>query len=185
MSIDEHFKAIYAYQEKAKDSQMIKAWLARVEAALAAMPGVEVEFATTLQERCEDNKAYHDHDNQLVAAFLAPVLTSTEGTDCMDEECLPYYRIRFADGVELLADDAELFSLDPRFMELINAVSGAFACARELVFVGPWYLAAEGSETAEAEFLENYAARRFTTPPEHWQRNHNTPARFRPAELMS
>lgn len=179
MNIQNQFVRTYAYQEQVKDCQIIKAWLARVELAVADMKGVEVEFATTLQDRCDDNRIYHDHDNQLVADFHKPLLTSTEGTDCMDEECLPYYRIRFQDGTEVLADDAELFSNDPRFFELVSAVSGAFAIARGMDFTGPWHLAAEGTEVHKAKFLEDYQNFKFEAPLQHWAHNHNTPARFR------
>ncbi len=103
MKLEEDFKKTYAYQEQVKDEPMIKAWLARVKAAVAAMNGVDVEFATTLQERCAENGVYHDHDNQLVAEFLEPLLSSAAGTDCMDEESLPYYRVRFEDGTIVLA----------------------------------------------------------------------------------
>jgi hypothetical protein len=181
MNLQDQFKTTYAYQAQVQNDSIIKAWLARVEAAVAAMRGVEVEFATSLQERCEENQVYHGHDNQLVAEFLKPLLTSTEGDDSMDEESLPYYRIRFQDGVEIIADDAELFSLDPRFNELISAVSGAFAIAREMDFVGPWHLAADGTEADKARFLEEYQSYRFEMPPAHWAHNHNTPTRFRQA----
>lgn len=173
-------KTLYAYQGAVKDSPVIQAWLARVNAALAAMAGVEVEFATTLQERCEDNKVYHDHDNQKVATFLEPILTSLDD-ECIDEEALPYYRVQFSDGVTVIADDAELFGFDPKFRELLNAVSGAFACARNMGFVGPWHLAAEGSEEDKAKFLE--ACKAFEVPPEHWATNHNTPPKFREAAI--
>lgn len=98
---------------------------------------------------------------------------------CVLEECLPYYRVRFSDGVELIADDSELFSLDPRFGELISAVSGAFSCARSLNFAGPWALVAEGSDDEKSEFLRAFADYSITLPAYHWKRNHNTPARFR------
>ena len=181
MSIEEQFKKNYAYQAQVKDDPIIKAWLARVEKAVAAMKGVDVEFATTLQDRSVENRVYHDHDNQMVAEFLQPLLTSTEGADCMDEECLPYYRIRFHDGVEVIADDAELFSFDMRFIELITAVSGAFAVARELDFVGPWHLASDGTDADKVKFLEEYQNFKFEVPPSHWRHNHNTPTRFRQA----
>ena len=171
---------VYAYQDRVKDDPMIRAWLARVDAARAAMPGVEVEFATTLQDRCEENKVYHDHANQLVSEFLAPRLRwSTDAAETLDEESLPYYRIRFADGVEILADDAELFSIDPRFVEMISAISGAFACARELGYVGPWHLAADGTDQEKAEFLLAYETHQIEVPPKHWASNFNTPDRFR------
>ena len=44
MKLEEEFKTTYAYQEQVKNEPIIKAWLARVKAAVAAMHGVEVEF---------------------------------------------------------------------------------------------------------------------------------------------
>jgi len=179
LKIEEVFNKTYAYQEQVKDEPMIKAWLARVKAAVAAMNGVEVEFATNLQERCAENAVYHDHDNQLVAEFLEPLISSLEGPDFIDEECLPYYRVRFEDGAIVLADDAELFSFDRRFIELVSAVSGAFEIAGEMGFVGPWHLAAEGTEAQKETFLVEFDGQELIAPLSHWALNHNTPARFR------
>lgn len=178
----EQFKELYAYQsdEKVKASPIIQAWLLRVEKALAAMDGVVVEFATTLQDRSADTNVFLDHNKQVVATFLKPMLTSTED-EPMDEECLPYFRIGFSDGVELTADDAELFSFDPRFRELINAVSGAFACARHLYFAGPWDLVARGTEEDLAAFVAAFDAHDIGLLPTHWLSNHNTPAKYRSA----
>ena len=175
----QRFKTTYAYQADVKESPLIQVWLARVNEALASMPGVEVDFATSLQDRSKINKPYHDHDGLPVAAFLAPVLVSTEPDELMDEECLPYYRVRFADGVELIADDSELFSYDPKFFALVNAVSGAFSCARELDFTGPWHLAAEGTEEQKAAFIEAFAERQESTPTSHWFANIHTPPKYR------
>jgi hypothetical protein len=177
--LEQRFKTAYAYQSELKDSPLIQAWLTRVNEALAAMTGVDVDFATSLQDRSEINKPYHDHDNQPIVAFLPPVIVSTEPDALMDEECLPYYRVRFADGVELIADDSELFSFDPKFFALVNAVSGAFSCAREMDFVGPWQLAAEGTEEQKATFMEAFAARQETTPTSHWLANFHTPPKYR------
>lgn len=179
MKLEEDFKKTYAYQEQVKDEPMIKAWLARVKAAVAAMNGVDVEFATTLQERCAENGVYHNHDNQLVAEFLEPLLSSAAGTNCMDEESLPYYRVRFEDGTIVLADDAELFSFDRRFTELVSAVSGAFELAREMGFTGPWHLAAQGTEAQKEVFLVEFDSLELKAPLSRWALNHNTPARFR------
>ncbi len=179
MSTAEHFKKAYAYQDAVRTSPEILTWLERVKAAVAAMSGVEVIFATTLQDRCEDNKPFHDHENQPVQAFLSPVVQSLDNGELIDEECLPYYRVVFADGAMLLADDAELFSMDPKFAELISAVSGAFACAREIGFAGPWHLVAEGTKEQKAEFLDAMTKINLTLPFPHWEKNINTPERFK------
>lgn len=171
------FQATYVYQSYELHSSLVQTVLARVKAAVAAMTGVEVVFVTSLQDATEDHQAYVDHSHQPVTVFLDPMLTSVENGQCFDEECLPYYRVRFADGVELLADDSELFGTGPAFQELINAVSGAFACARELDFIGLWALAADGSDADKALFLEKYASFDIGTPPTHWAMNAHTPAR--------
>jgi hypothetical protein len=169
---------MYEYQEKVKTHPIIKVWLVRIEAALAAMSGVEVEFVTTWEDRSPETQVYHDHANQHVAAFLPPLIMSNEAPHFMDEECLPYYSIRFQDGAEILADDAELFSLDARFVELIAAVSGAFAIAREMDFASPWHLAADGSDDQHAHFLASYQTRWSAVPPTHWILNANAPPRY-------
>lgn len=181
MNTEDQFKTRYAYQAEVKSNPVIQAWLARVCAAVAAMAGVDVVFATTLQNRCEENKIFHDHSKQKVAAFLAPMLASVEHGEHMDEECLPYYRVRFADGVELLADDAELFSLNPNLGELIAAVSGAFAVARDMGYAGPWELAAKGTPEEQERFLGVYPCFHLSVPFESWGMARNTPPEFRAA----
>lgn len=175
----DEFKRVYAYQEQVKDDPLIKAFLCRVDAAVAAMPGVEVCFVTWLQDPSEANKVYHDHSNQVVAALLQPIVSSTDEFALVDEEALPYYRVRFSDGAELMADDGEIFSHDPKFLELINAVSGAFACARELGFAGPWDLAAHGTADQKEQFLGAYNNQSPNDAFTHWDMNHNTPAQYR------
>lgn len=184
MSNENNFESIYAYQVDVKDSPMILAWHARVNAAVAAMAEVEVQFATNLQERSEGTEVYHDHDKQKIAAFLAPVLSSIDGGEFFDEDALPYFRVRFTDGAELLADDSELFSLDPSLGELLAAVSGAYAIARDMGFVGPWSLAANGTDEQKAEFMEAFGNFKLTPPLPGWLANHNVPAEFRNAALM-
>lgn len=182
-------KAAYAKIRTVKtvnEDPVIKAWRARVDQTLLAMPGVVVEFACRLQDRNAENKVYHDHNNQLVIDFMAPVIASFESDTldkeylprCMDEEYLPYYRVRFADGVVLLAGGDELFSLDPLFHDLVNAVSGAFACARKLDFAGPWDLVDRGSEADKAAFLSAFEAQQVDVPPAHWVKNRNAPPKY-------
>lgn len=179
MSKDIRFKEAYSYQEKAKSSPLIQAWLARVDAAVTAMRGVDVRFVTFLMDPSKENQVYHDHENQTVSEFLSPVLSSNEGDELFDEETLPYYRVRFSDGVELIADDLELFSWDPRFANLISAVSGAFSVARDMGFVGPWDLVAHGSEEEKAVFLATFSVLKFDLPFKHWSMHSNTPQAFR------
>ncbi|MBK6616540.1 hypothetical protein [Ottowia sp.] len=150
---------------------LIADWKKRVDAALAALGMQTVVFATTLQARCPEYAKFHDHTGQectIVAAILEP------GQD-YDEESLPYYRVRFADGVELEADDAELFGKTPEFFGVLTAVSGAFAVARGMDFVGPTHLEQEATEVTKVLFENAVAAYRIDSCAQ----NFNCPEEFR------
>lgn len=150
----QHFSEVYAYQKEVVGHPVIQAWLAQVNVAIEAMKGVDLEFWTSLQSEDEYTKVYHEHSGQGVVEMVSPMLMSVEGDDCGDEECLPYLRVKFGDGVTLLADSNELFSLDIRLGEVLKVVGGAFKVARELGYVGPWDLVAHGTDADRVKFQQ-------------------------------
>lgn len=172
----------FDYQVRVQSSPIIRAWQERVNAAMEAMktaPAVRVIFSTTLQERSEENRVYHEHHGQQVAEFLFPV-THSLGEHRIDEEALPYYPICFGDGCDILADTNELFSADPRFLEMVTAVSGGIAMARALGYVGPWHLADEGTPAEHAAFLSWCQSKQSITVAELFNPNaHNIPKEFK------
>lgn len=148
---------------------LMQHWNERLLPALVAMRSQHVTFSTSLQERHPDNQKYHLHSGQQ-AEVIGVVHTPS---DAHDEEALPYYCLRFSDGVELNAGDEEIFGTSTAFFDLLTVVSGAFAVARELNFAGPTHLATEAAEETKRLFIERFAAFRvdqnsqnFNTPPE-------------------
>jgi hypothetical protein len=148
---------------------LLTQWGTRVDAALMAMSMQHVVFSTSLQDRHPDNQKYHAH--QGAQARVIDVVCMPSGVH--DEESLPFYRLRFDDGVELEAGDEEIFGTSSAFFDLLTAVSGAFAVARELDFIGPTHLANEATEETKRLFIERFSTYRveqnsqnFNTPPE-------------------
>lgn len=144
------------FQELAESDPVIYSWLARVKAAVDNMKTAKVVFVTSISGRDVHTQLFIDHNNQPIDSFQFPLMNMLDGTYNMDEEVLPWYRIRFADGAELLADDSELRGDSPELDELIKAVSGAFACARDLGYDSPWSLAGDGSDKEKSDFSAAY-----------------------------
>jgi hypothetical protein len=152
---------------------LVAGWKKRVEAALAVLGEEKVLFAASLQDRCAEHAKYHDHTGK-ECAILAAIL---EPSAKYDEESLPYYRVRFDDGVELEVGDEELFGRSSAFFGLLTAVSGAFAVARDLGFVGPTHLAKDGSEETIRLFEHTFAVYKI----DECAQNFNTPDEFKVA----
>lgn len=154
---------------------VLNGWQARMASAMAATKGLKIEqFATSLQERHEDNKPYHEHTGQPVE-IVGLVITLGKAPDGYDEEALPYFKGRFDDGVELVIGEEELFTRDPALRELIVATCSGFAVARDMGYAGPYHLADEGSEEEKQQFMREVVAFQveWTYP------NFNTPTDFK------
>jgi hypothetical protein len=153
---------------------VLHGWRTRMATAMAAAKGLKVEqFATSLQERHDDSKPYHDHAGQpveIVGLFTEPMREPD-----FDEEALPYFKGRFSDGVELVVGEEELFTRDPVLRELITAVCSGFAVARDMDYVGPYHLAEEGSAEEKQRFMREV----LTFQVEWTYSNFNTPPAFK------
>lgn len=151
---------------------ILRYWKDRVDAALAAMNGVLVEFSTSLQDRSDENAIYHGHSGQY--ATIAGLEIDPESTGC-DEESLPFLTLKFADGVQIRAFEEETFSHSLRRHALAAVVAGGFAVARELGFDGPYHLDREGTDEQKLKFVSDLAG--FSV--EECSQAHNTPAAYR------
>lgn len=154
---------------------VLHGWQDRMANAMAAAKGLKVEqFATSFQDRHEDNKPYHDHTGQpveIVGLFIEP----SKAPENFDEEALPYFKGRFDDGVELVVGEEELFTRNPALREVMTAVASGFAVAREMGYVGPYHLADEGSDEEKQRFIREV----LTFQVEWTYPNTNTPEEFR------
>lgn len=154
---------------------VLRPWFDRMAAAVLAAKGLTQVFHTSYQDVAnpdEQSAPYHAHAGQQVEITELIV----DPTKCpFDEESLPYYRGRFAGGVELVIGDEEVFTRDPRLLELANAMNGAFGIARDMGYGGPFHLAEEGSEAEKARFMKEVLTFSCEKPV-----NFNTPAEFRP-----
>lgn len=160
IEVRERFERLYAYQDIAQKSPVMQNVIARIARAVEAMRGVKgVKFCTNRTDRANPKNApFFAHDGQEIVEFLMPALRSVEPDDLIDEECLPYYRVRFADGTVLICDDSELVGVNVPLGNLIDAVSGAFRIARSLhSYAGVWDLVATGRAGHIQAFESAYA----------------------------
>lgn len=154
------FANLYAYQAKVESHPVMQLVLRRVLETFEAVKEVRnIVHRTSLQDRKNSANASHfEHDGQVVRDILPPMIRSIEGDLRCDEECLPMYRVRFADGQEITLFDDELHCEDSRLEAFFEATSGAFGQAKLLGFSGPWDLAAHGTPEDHEQFMKAYAA---------------------------
>lgn len=116
-------------------------------------------------------RALFDHDGQhcVITGLIV------EPSDEFDEDGLPYFKVRFDDGAELVVGDEELFSNDPRFFELTTAVCGPYAVARDLGCAGPFNLFEVSDPEKLDAFVRGLANFQLTTCAQ----NFNTHIEFR------
>lgn len=151
-------------------NDVLEGWQRNVDLALSFATGLPVKFISILESKSFENAIYTSHSGQECQIFGVV----TQLGMGYDEECLPYYRVRFTDGVEIDAGNEEIFSSHTRFFALASAVCGGFAVARELDFVGPYHLQAEGSDDVRAMFLTRLDEFKITSCEQHFR----TPAEF-------
>lgn len=163
--------------KKLRAHRALRAWLDRVESACHALGSEPLEFRTWTKEAPELSKF-----NGQKVALIAPIIEPSEE---FDEEALPYFRVRAESGEEFVAEGCELFSQDPRWLELYSAACGGYGVARTLredeSIVGPFHLVADffGETALISEFEKDAAEIRFTNLGQHW----NTPQEFIVAEV--
>lgn len=141
---------------------LIKPIVADLEAQ--CLGGKMVLFVSSLKEQCEQNRMYHDYSGQ--RAWLIRAIYSADtclGEDLYDQEALPAFRLRFADGVEFDAFPEELPELEiaggdvgktvPSLV-LADRISRAFGKARDLGYQGLDHIGAFGSDDEKQAVLD-------------------------------
>lgn len=138
------------------------AWSACVASALASAKGVQAVFRTTLSGQHPADAKYHDHSG-LVCTLVDAIAQPNH--EC-DEAALPLYRVRFDDGVSLVAFGEELHGVDGRMTALDDALCKGFAFARERNYDGPEHLLAEADDDVIMQFVRALTSGRTTVRPE-------------------
>ncbi len=157
VDIQQHFNREYGYQDGLKDVPVVQQWISSVNDAVDAMDGVEIVFYSRLTSEIPQNEVYLNHSGQ-VAVLLPPQVKSVDGESCADEVCLPYHRIRFADGTEICAEATELKCADdPRLGTYMAAAGGAFAIASERGYAGPWELVSSCLKSGDLATIGSFA----------------------------
>ena len=155
-------------------TDVIGAWKSRIERAQQSAVGLTMEFHTTYQGRDEETMPYHDHEGQQVAIAALLIEPGVKhGDDWFDEEALPYFVGRFADGVKLVCGFEEVFTHNERLLELASAVNAGFNISRRMDYISPHDLAENGTDEEKMQFATevqtlNFGnAQNFNTPPEY------------------
>lgn len=134
-----------------RDPSVMKPYLDRVNAAFAALGDASIVFSpshTPKDSPMGDFEAYKGK-----TARIVHIGTDVTKEPDWDEESLPYYRLEFEDGGEVDAFEEELFSHDPRWLDMMSAVASGFSAARNLGFTGPRNLDNDGDLNHKEEFL--------------------------------
>lgn len=154
---------------KPRHPSVMTPWMDRINAAYSALGDAQIIYVPNIDPA---GNAEEYRGQRCMIAYLGT--DATKESD-YDEDYLPYFRVEFADGGELDASEEELFSHDPRFLELLSAVSGGFVAARNLGFMGPRDLSEDGDISHKEEFLVAMKAFKVTECAQKaW-----TPAEFR------
>lgn len=159
-------------------NEVLEGWRARITAALAALGDEPLEFRTWTRH----NPELTAHNGEVVTVVEAIVDQNhasgpTGGAvERFDEEALPFVRVRAPDGQTFVAECEELFSADPRWLEVYAAICSGFGVARCLGdFAGPYDVVESGTAEQLVEFGRRIAEFEVRQCAQHW----NTPERFK------
>jgi hypothetical protein len=124
-------------------------WKASLLEALESAQSVAFTFAASM----DDYKRF-DGAIEILGALI-------EGDDDIDEEALPYLRVRSSSGEVFLAEPDELRSNDlASLTRLIEAVARPFALAREVGYASPGDLMNYGTEQERSALLSGIQTQR-------------------------
>lgn len=133
------------------ETQAIMApWREKVQAAIARLGEPRIVFAAHQDLNKDIDR--RGRDGQEVRILRVGFDAAEEPH--WGEETLPYFRVQFPDGETTDVYDEELFSHDPRYLELLTALSSGFVVARECGFDGPHDLDCNGEAEHREYFLE-------------------------------
>lgn len=163
-------KAVHA--ENIHKMELLDYVKARAQAAVQAVAEVPLLFVTSYQDTT-GHSVLTTHTGTACTVTRA-IIDPAEDRD-YDEGAMPFFNVRFADGVELVVGPEELFSHDERFFDLQSIVCGSYAVARDLGFSGPRDLMETPDSEIAREFFGGLAA--FRVDENH--QNFNTPDEYR------
>lgn len=129
---------------------IMPAWREKVQAAIARLGEPRIVFAAHQDLNKDIDR--RGRDGQEVRILRVGFDAAEEPH--WGEETLPYFRVQFPDGETTDVYDEELFSHDPRYLELLTALSSGFVVARECGFDGPHDLDCNGEAEHREYFLE-------------------------------
>lgn len=137
----------------ARSEGALSYWLNRVNGACARLGAPRLVFAASEAMVAEPGRKGRDgQEVQLIhMGFLANVERH------WSEDTLPYFRVQFPDGETCEVVEEELFSHDPRYLDLLTAVMGGFVVARQIGYHGPCELEANGTQAEKDMFCEHLA----------------------------
>lgn len=116
--------------------------------------GETMLFESSLKQPSPENKIYQDHNGQRAELVRVIFDQESSGMDLFDQEVLPAFRVRFADGVEfeafgeefpeLPSDDAGPMPTNPA-LSAVYRVCLAFGRARTMGFIGLDHIGVQGT----------------------------------------
>lgn len=137
----------------ARSEGALSFWLNRVNGACARLGDPKLVFAAS--EAMAADPGRKGRDGQEVQLLHMGFLANVERH--WSEDTLPYFRVQFPDGETCEVVEEELFSHDPRYLDLLTAVMGGFVVARQIGYDGPCDLEEHGTYAEKEMFCEHLA----------------------------